>query len=94
MRKKSYFLSEVEIDAVPVLHEGKVTMTIIDELAGCCAPSQFSGEVMEGFVIKDYERQDFLKCVIRDFEEEDSVWTSAERQVLNKLVGAESRENH
>jgi ATP-dependent RNA circularization protein (DNA/RNA ligase family) len=83
LRKKAYFLDELGIESAPVLHEGKVSITLIDELAGSCAPSRFSDEVMEGFLIKDYDRQDFLKCVIRDFEEEDSIWTSAERQVLN-----------
>lgn len=84
LKKKHELLDKVGLCSIPVLHEGKLSMNTIHKIITANF-SCFSTDYMEGVVIKDYERQTFLKFVVREFLEDDTTWTSLELQRLNQI---------
>jgi len=85
--KKIKFFEKVGFAHAPVICVSKPAMQDIEEFAD--QPSYFGSE-REGCVIKNYDKQQFIKYVRREFIEgieEEGHWTSNHKQKLNELKG-------
>ena len=87
LKQKHKILIRAGITAAPILHEGRINLEMLEELT-IEQTSNFGSEPMEGCVVKDYQKQDFLKMVVREFDEMDSHWTSPDRQRFNEIVAS------
>lgn len=88
-KKKEAFLEGCGISCISLVFEGKCSRLTLPELVDEKPSNYSSTDNMEGCVVKDYDRQMFLKYVSREFLDnfdDSGHWTSRATVKYNRLA--------